>query len=187
MRWSPAAPISARAFLVNSRSRSGLRDSACEVRSAAAARDATSSSQWNVEGEAVLGQELLFGLALVGAGDVRGRDGDQVRPSEPTSAIAAATREGPRRLISTAWVSGASKDDRGRGVDDDVGRGQGGAALVVEAEAVAAHVAGHGSDPSGHLVGEAVAELGPQAVEAVVLDHLAGQPGRGVGPSRPGG
>ena len=35
----------------------------------------------------------------------------------------------------------------------------------------------------GHLVAETVAELGAQAVEAVVLDHLAGQPGGGVGPA----
>ena len=40
----------------------------------------------------------------------------------------------------------------------------------------------HGPDPAGHLGGEAVAELGAEAVEAVVPDDLAGQSGRGIGP-----
>ncbi len=55
--------------------------------------------------------------------------------------------------------------------------------VVVEPETVLAHIAGHGLHPAGHLVGEPVAQLLPQAVEAVVLDDLAGQAGGGIGPA----
>ena len=76
--------------------------------------------------------------------------------------------------------------DGGGGVDDHVGRGQRGPPGVVEPEAVLAHVAGHGLDPAGHLIGEGVAQLVAQPVEAVVLDDLASHPRGGVGPaSRP--
>ena len=68
-------------------------------------------------------------------------------------------------------------------MDDDVRRGQCGTTLVVQAEAILAHIARDGSQPAGHLIGKPRAELGPQAVEAVVLDHLAGQAGGGGGPA----
>ncbi len=68
-------------------------------------------------------------------------------------------------------------------MDDDVGRGERRPPVLVEAETVLPDVTGHGAHPSGHLVGEAVAELVAQPVEAVVLDDLAGQPGAGVGPA----
>jgi hypothetical protein len=65
-------------------------------------------------------------------------------------------------------------------VDDHVGSAQGLAAAVVEPESVAADVAGHGPHPPLDLGGKVVAEFASEAVEAVVLDDLPGQPGRGV-------
>ena len=78
---------------------------------------------------------------------------------------------------------GGVEGDGGGGVDDHVAGGQGGPALVIEPQPVLPDVARHGPDPAGHLGGESIAQLGPQAVEAVVLDHLAGQPGGGIGPA----
>ena len=67
-------------------------------------------------------------------------------------------------------------------MDDHVGSAQGLPAVVVEPEPVAADVAGHGPHPPLDLGGEVVTEFAAEAVEAVVLDDLPGQPGRGVRP-----
>ena len=77
---------------------------------------------------------------------------------------------------------GVEADGR-RGVDDDVAGGEEPPAVVVEAETVAADVTGDGDEPAGRLVGEAVAELVAEAVEAVVLQDLAGRPLRRAGPA----
>jgi hypothetical protein len=66
--------------------------------------------------------------------------------------------------------------DRGGRVDDDVAAGQRGPALVVEAEAVGADVAGDRGDPPGDLVVEPVAQLPAQPVEGVVAEDLAPGP-----------
>ena len=61
-------------------------------------------------------------------------------------------------------------------MDDGVARGEQVAAGGVEAESVAAHVAGDCGDAAGRHLGEALlAQLGAQAVEGVVLEDLAGQ------------
>ena len=182
MRWSPAAPISPRAFFVKSRSRSGLRDSAW--RSSRRRRaDGDLVLPGDVEREAVLAEQLLLGLALVRAGDVRGRHGDQMARAEPVVDHGGGHPGGPEQVDLDRLGQGGVEGDGGGGVDDDVGGGQRVPPVVVEAEAVAPDVAGDGPDPAGDLVGELVAELAAQAVEAVVLDHLAGEPGGGVGPA----
>ena len=97
----------------------------------------TSSPQGDVEGEAVLGEELLLGLALVGAGDVRGRDGDQVRLRADVGDGRGHPR-GAQEVDLHRLGQRGIEGHGGGGVDDDVGPGQGGPTLVVEAEAVAA-------------------------------------------------
>ena len=79
-------------------------------------------------------------------------------------------RVGPSRLTSTAPSSGESKRDRGGGVDDDVARGERGAAGVVEPEAVGADVAGDGRARAAPTISSkpSLAELGAEAVEGVV-------------------
>jgi hypothetical protein len=68
-------------------------------------------------------------------------------------------------------------------VDDDVAAGQRGPVGVVEPEAVAGDVAGDHRDPPGHhLVERRRAQLGAQAVEGVVTEHLAPGPLGGRGP-----
>ena len=61
-------------------------------------------------------------------------------------------------------------------MDDHVGLGQRGTAGLVETETVAADVTGYGADLSLHHPGELLAEFGTEAVEAVVLDDLSGEP-----------
>ena len=93
---------------------------------------------------------------------------------------------GPEQVDLDRLRQGSVEGHGGGGVDDDVCRGESRPPPVVEPEPVAPDVAGHGAHPARHLVAEPVAQLAPQPVEAVVLDHLAGEPGGGVGPpSRP--
>ena len=141
-----------------------------------------------------LGGEGLGGVTLVGAGHVRGGHGDEVGGLCPgvltlarcvaTDSMAAATREGPSRLTSTAVSRGASK-------------------ATVAAECTTTSHEASTSRPSSSRPSpsrptspataprraattcvEAVAELVAQAVEAVVAHHLACQAGRGVRPAR---
>src|SRR5579875_537176 len=72
---------------------------------------------------------------------------------------------------------------RGSGVDDDVAGGELAATGVVQAEALACDVAGDRDHPSRHLVVESLAELGAQAVEAVVPQDLATEALGRVGPA----
>ena len=95
--------------------------------------------------------------------------------------MAAATREGPSRLISTAWVErGVEGDGRG-GVDDDVGGSQGGPARSSSSPSPSCPTSpATACTRRGDLFAELIAPLRSEAVEAVVLDHLAGEPRRGV-------
>ena len=96
----------------------------------------------HLDAEAVGVEELLFGLALVGAGHVGGGHREEVdrSPAVPASAAssraaatAPATRDGPSRLTSTAESSGRVEADRGGRVDDHVALGQQLQAVLVEA------------------------------------------------------
>ena len=104
-------------------------------------------------------------------------------PVDPVSAMAAATREGPSMLISTAWVRGASKETVAAEWMTTSAWRNASAPSFVETEAIAPDVAGHGLDPPADLGGEFVPELVAQPVEAIVLDHLAGEASGGVGPA----
>jgi hypothetical protein len=77
-------------------------------------------------------------------------------------------------------VEGGVEGDRRRGVDDDVAGGDERPAVVVEAEAVGAHVAGDGGDPAVHRGLEVVAPDLPEAVEGIVAEDLAVGPAGGV-------
>ena len=79
---------------------------------------------------------------------------------------------GPQEVDLDGGVEGGVEGDGGGRVDDDVARGQDLPALVVEAEPVPAHVTGHRHQAAFDLVGEAVAPLGSEPVEAVVADDL---------------
>ncbi len=135
----------------------------------------------DIEREAVLAEQLLLGLTLVGAGDIGGRDRDEVRGR--SGLCDGGRHPGRAEKVDLDGLGQWSVEGDGGGrVDDHVRRGQRAAALLVEPEPVAAHVAGDGVDPSRHLLVEAVSKLRAQAVEAVVLDHLAGESGGGVRP-----
>ena len=130
----------------------------------------------DVQREPVLREQLLLGLSLVGAGHVGGRHGDQVG-GRTRGGHGRGDPGGTEQVDLDGLGQGGVEGDGGGRVDDDVAGGQGGPALVVEPEAILPDVAGDGPDPAGHLGGEAVAQLGAEAVEAVVADHLAGQAG----------
>ena len=82
-------------------------------------------------------------------------------------------------------VEGGVEADGGGGVDDRRARRQHLAPGVVEAQAVQGDVPGHGGDPTGGLVGKAVAELAPQPLEAVVAQHVALDSVQGPAPAGP--
>ena len=136
----------------------------------------------DVEAEGVLAEQLLLGLALVRARHVSGRHGDQVG-GRPDLVHGGGDPRGAEQVDLDGLGQRGVEGDRGGRVDDDARLGEGGAAFVVESEPLLPHVSGDGADPLGDLVVEAVAQLVAQAVEAVVLDDLAGQPGRCVGPA----
>ena len=136
----------------------------------------------DIEREAVLAEQLLLGLTLVGAGDIGGRDRDKVRGR--SGFYDGGRHPGRAEKVDLDGLGQWSIEGDGGGrVDDHVRRRQRAAPLLVEPEAVAAHIAGDGVDPSRHLLVEAVSKLRAQAVEAVVLDHLAGESGGGVRPA----
>ncbi len=100
--------------------------------------------------------------------------------------MAAATRDGPSRLTSTAASRGESKLTVAAEWMTTSHSASALPALLVEAEAVGGHIAGHGGHPGGHLGVEAVPVLLAQPVEAVVLEDLLGRALHGRGPpSRP--
>ena len=94
---------------------------------------------------------------------------------------------GPSRLTSTAVSRGESKLTAAAEwmtMSHSDSRLQ---ALVVEAQPVGGHVAGHRRYPGGHLGLEPVAVLLPEAVEAVVLQDLLGGPLHRASTAGPGG
>ena len=110
----------------------------------------------DVHGEGVGVEELLFGLALVGAGHVGRRHRDEVhrarcarrpRPGRGRPRWPPATRDGPEQVDLDGGVEGGVEADRGGRVDDDVAAGQGLEAVGVQAQPVGGHVAGHGDAP----------------------------------------
>ncbi len=140
-----------------------------------------STSTWNRSRPT----SLLASFALMGAGHIGGRDRDQVLgagtalgwpPARVACTMAAATRDGPSRLTSTAASSGASKLTVAAECTTTSHSDSARQPLVVEPQPVGAHVAGHGGHPGRHLLGERGAELVPEAVEAVVAQHLALDP-----------
>ncbi len=68
-------------------------------------------------------------------------------------------------------------------MDHDAGLCQCGATGLVQAEPVLPDVAGHSMKPASHDVAELIAPLRSEAVEAVVLHHLAGEARCGVCPT----
>ena len=135
----------------------------------------------DVEREPVLREQFLLGLPLMRARHIRGGHGDQVG-ARAGGGQGGADPGRAEQVDLDGLGQWAVEGDRGGGVDDDVAGGQGGPPGVVQPQAVLTHVAGDGLDPSGHLGGELVAELLPQAVEAVVPDDLTGQSGGGIRP-----
>ena len=113
----------------------------------------------HLQGEAVLREQLLLRLPLVGAGHIGGRHGDQVRPR--TRGGHGGTDPGRAEQVDLDRLGqGGVERDGGGGVDDHVAGGQGGPALVIEPQPVLPDVARDGPDPAGHLGGESVAQLG---------------------------
>ncbi len=84
----------------------------------------------------------------------------------------AATREGPRRLTSTAVSRGESRSNSGARMDHGRTTRKKFSASIVQAEAVNTDIAGYREDPPGCLFGEAGAELLAEAVEAVIAEHV---------------
>ena len=101
----------------------------------------------DVKAEAVLAEKLLLGFALVCAGDVCGGDGHQVCRR---TCLGDGSRDPrwPEKVDLDGLGQRGVEGDGGGGVNDDVSGSEGATALVVEPEAVAAHVAGHRVDPS---------------------------------------
>ena len=97
-------------------------------------------------------------------------------------------RVGPSRLTSTAPSSGESKLTVAAEWMTMSQAAQRGPALVVEAEAVAADVAGDDLHPAGDDARRrpSLAELGAQAVEGVVAEDLPLAPAGSTDDRRPG-
>ncbi len=136
------------------------------------------------DGEAVALQQLLFGLPLVGAGHVGGRDRQEVDGTRPTLtgrqlASHLHGRRHPGRTEEVdldGGVEGGVEADGGGRMDHDVALREPLAAGLVESETIGGDIPGHGLHPGGHLGLEAVAELVAEAVEAVVPQDLLGGP-----------
>ena len=144
----------------------------------------------DLHGERVGVEQLLPGLALVGAGHVRRRHRHEVDGAAPAVGHGqfAGGHEGPghpgrpQEVDLHGRVQGGVEADRGGRVDHHVAAGQGVEPGGVQTEPVGGHVAGHRAHPGVHLVVEPVAQLLTQAVEAVVLQDLLGRPLTGRGP-----
>jgi hypothetical protein len=120
--------------------------------------------------------ELLEGVAFVAAVDIGRRHGDEVgeravmfRACLPDGLGDAARTE---QVHLDGTVEGGVEADGCSRVDDDVAAGEHFPAGLVEVETVSPHVAGDRHEPPLDLGLEAFAELGPQAVEAVVAQDL---------------
>ena len=129
----------------------------------------TSVAPVDVDGEPVAVEELLLGLALVGAGHIGRRHREEVDRSLPPLVggqsrarprTAAATRDGPSRLTSTAVSRGESKLTAAAECTTMSHSESAWSPSVVEPEPVGGHVAGHRRDPRGDLGVEPVAVLG---------------------------
>ena len=140
--------------------------------------------------EPVVSEEVLLGLSLEGGGDVAGRDGDQV--IRPSSSVAFGDRPGGcHRISHAAWteevdlhrsIEWGVEGDRSRGMDNDIAPRQLVETIGVESEPILAHVPGHSDDAACHLVGERIAELVAESVEAIVADDLLHSPIERRGP-----
>ena len=147
MRWSPAAPISPRARLVNSRRRSGCARLGLQV-GAQASRRRHLVLPGDVEREPILAEQLLLGLTLVGAGDVCGRHRDQV-PGRAGLDHGGGHPGRPEHVDLDRLGQGGVEGHGGGGVDDDVSCGERRPAPVVQPEPVASDVAGARPAPGG--------------------------------------
>ena len=96
---------------------------------------------WDVEGEAVLAEQFLLGLALMGARDVRGRNGDEVGGRTGLGDGGCHPRGAEKVDLDGLGQGGVERDGGGR-VDDHVRGSEGAPSLLVEPEPVAADVAG---------------------------------------------
>ena len=128
----------------------------------------------DIDEERALVDQLFGGRPSPVPGHVAGGDGDEVR-GDAEVVQRRSDAAGSEEVHLHRTVERGVEAHRGGGVDDGVARGERRPSVVVEAQPVAADVAGHRGDPSRRHLGEAVlAELGSQAVEGVVLQDLAG-------------
>ena len=196
-RWSPAAPSSLAGLPWRTRPGARAAGTRRRCRRAGGGPPSTSVAPVDLDAERVAVEQLLAGLALVGAGHVRGRHREEVDRPGPALSAAASSRAGhdgrghpgrPEQVDLDGGVERGVEADRGGRVHDDVALATGAASPSSSSPSPSvADVAGHGGDPGGHLVVEAVPELCAQAVEAVVLEDLPGGPlhrGRRGGPGR---
>ncbi len=138
----------------------------------------------NVRGVGRVVEGRLVGLAATGAGHVGGRDGHHVG----VGAQLLHDLHHPDRAQEVdldRLVQGRVERHRCRRVDEDVGSAQVLAARLVKAQPVDADVASDRHQPASHLFVEPVAQLRPQAVEGVVLQHFAAHPVGGPPATRP--
>ena len=132
----PAAPSSARASLRKRVERLGSAAVGLGV-GAGPAGAVDLGPPVDVDEERALVHRLLGRRAAPVAGHVAGGHGDEVGRDAEVAAASATIRVGPRRLTSTAASSGESNDTVAAEWMTMSQRGQGGAAVVVEAEPVA--------------------------------------------------
>ncbi len=135
----------------------------------------------HVGGERGLGQDGLGDVAPPGPGHIGGGHRDQMGPVGPPGLGRGLLDDlgDPGRAEQVdldGAVEGGVEVDGGGRVDDGVAAGEEGPPVGVEAEAVGGHVAGDRGDPGRHLRLEPVAELAPEAIEAVVAQHLPPDP-----------
>jgi hypothetical protein len=119
---------------------------------------------------------LLGGGAPPVAGHVAGGHRDQVGP-DAQLVERAGDAAGAEQVDLDRGVEGRVEGHGGGRVDHDVTRGKDRPAVVVQAEAVRADVAGDDGDPApDHLVERRRAHLPAQAVEGVVAEDLPAGP-----------
>ena len=119
-----------------------------------------------------LDEELLVGLAATVAGDVAGRDGDEVG-SDAVLVHHVEDAVGAEEVDLDRGVERVVERHGGSGVHDDVGARPDGAVLFGQTEAVGADISGDDGDALVAVGVELVAELAAQLVERVVLEDLA--------------
>ena len=123
---------------------------------------------------------LLGGASPSASGYVAGGDGHQMG-RHPQIGQCLDDPDGTQQVDLDCLIERRVEAHRGRRVDDGVTRGQRGSTVVVQAESVDGHVAGHSGHPArGHL-GETVrAELVSEGVEGVVAEDVAFNPTGGA-------